>query len=332
MYFYSVVKRIRIRILSVVQTRDFWIRVLFLVIAIFFWFLLKLSKTGYVSTVTYPVVYENIPNNKILIDAPTKAIKLRVTSYGFRLLGYALRSEKPLPLDVKRSVRRLSTDKNVYYWLPNLYRDELQAQLDGQTTLLRLEPDTVFLKMSEKVRKKVPVKSKVSTSFSKGYSAYNTHELAPAYVTVAGPEMYLDTLKQVFTEPLVIKDIKRDQKVPVAVKLNHPMLTVQPELVLYTLPVDQFTEKEIAANITLINVPKGENISIFPSKVNLHFRIALRDYHLLTADAVSVLCDFDQLLQYPQRKRLQLDITCMVPNAVLFRNTAQTVDYLRFKE
>ena len=305
---------------------------LFLAIAVLFWFLLKLSKSGYVSTVTYPVTYENIPNNKIMIDAPTKSIKLRVTSYGFRLLGYAVRSEKPLPLDVKRSVRRLASDKNVYYWLPNLYREELQAQLDGQTTLLRLEPDTVFLVMSDKVRKKVPVVSRVSTTFSKGYSAYSTHTLSPDYVTVAGPEVYVDTLSRVLTAPIVLEDIKRDQHVPVQIQLANSMLSVAPEQVTYNLPVDQFTEKKIVANVMMINVPKGEKINIFPSKIELYFRVALRDYDLLTPDAVSVICDFDQLLQYPQRKRLQLDVSCIVPHAVLLRSTTQTVDYLRYKQ
>ena len=325
-------KNILTSIGKLLRTRDFWIRVLFLAIAAFFWFLLKLSKSGYVSTVEYPVEYENIPANKILIDAPTKTIKLRVTSYGFRLLGYALRSEKPLPLDVKRSARRLSSDKNVYYWLPNLYREELQAQLDGQTTLLRLEPDTVFLFMSDKVRKKVPVVSKVNPTFTKGFSAYSAPTLVPNEVTVAGPAMYIDTLTKLYTEAIRIEEIKKDQHVPVKIEVNNAMLSVNPTEVTYNLAVDQFTEKRIEANVLMINVPKGETVTIFPSKVELYFRIALRDYDLLTPDAVSVICDFDQLLQFPQRKRLKLDITCTVQNAELTRSSAQTVDFLRFKQ
>lgn len=325
-------KNILVSLGQILRTRDFWIRVLFIAIASFFWLLLKLSKSGYVSTVDYPVVYENIPANKILIDAPTKHITLRVTSYGFRLLGYELRQENPLPLDVKRSVRRLYRDRNIYYWLPNLYREELQAQLDGQTTLLRLEPDTVFIVMSDKVRKKVPVVSRVKTSFTKGYSAYDGADVLPAEVTVAGPMLYIDTLTKVFTEEIEIKDIKKDQARDVKVIASNPMLSVTPAIVTYKLAVDQFTEKKILADVTMINVPKGEKVSIFPSKVELFFKVALRDYEQLTPETVNVICDFDQLLPNPSRSRLELDIKCTLKNASLQRASAHSVDFLRFKE
>lgn len=315
---------------AMLRTRTFWVKVLFVAIAALFWLLIKLSKSGYVSEVNYPVSYENIPANKILLETPTQSIKLRVTSHGFRLLGYALRSEKPLPIDVRRHANKLPGYENKYYWLPNLYREELQAQLDAETSLLRLEPDTIYLYMSDKVRKKVAVKAQVATKFEQGYQKYAEPVLQPDSVMVAGPAIFVDTLRFVATKPIEINGINGDVHTNLQMQLTNEMLSTKQQQVGYHLAVDQFTEKEISIPIALINVPPDERVTIFPERVTLFYSVALRDFDLLSAQSVTAVCDFDQLLKHPTRKRLLLDFSCNVPNARLLRSSAQTVDFLRF--
>ena len=236
---------------KLLRTRDFWIRVLFIGIAAFFWLLIKLSKGGYVSTLAYPVLYENIPQSKVMSEAPEDEITLRVSSFGFRLLGYELKNVDPIKIDVKRKARQLNRNKNIYYWLPNLYREELEAQLDGQTSLLRLEPDTVFFVLSDRVKKTVPVISKLKKEYAPGYLAYNKEELKPSSVVISGPKILIDSIKSVQTKGRVISAISGDINQKVKIDFSHDLITVNPQIVQYKQEVDQFTEKELDRNYDL---------------------------------------------------------------------------------
>jgi hypothetical protein len=220
------VKNILVQIGNVLRTRDFWIRVLFVVIAAFFWLLIKLSKGGYVSELQYPVEYENLPTSKVMVKAPPKNITLRVSSYGFRLLGYELKNSKPLQIDVKRNARQLEKDKNIYYFLPNLYREELQTQLDAQATLLRIEPDTVFFVLSDRVKKRVPVVSEVVPQFANGYRQIYASAARTQSCYHLRPIGYIDSIAYVKTVATRLEGINRDVAQQVEIDFEHPLIVV----------------------------------------------------------------------------------------------------------
>lgn len=263
-----------------------------------------------------------------MVKAPPKSITLRVSSYGFRLLGYQMRNTKPIQIDVKRSARQLERDKNIYYWLPNLYRDELQAQVDAQTSLLRLEPDTVFFVLSDRVKKRVPVINKVELQFADGYKQYQSYKLEPAFITVSGPQVYIDSIEQVDTEVKKISNINGDVKESVAIDFERQLVTVSPGKVNYLLDVDQFTEKVVQLPIKIKNIPPNSKVEIYPALVEVHVKVALRDYDSLNANTISASCDIDQLIDHPSRERLKVTIETSLPRVEIIRVSYQSVDYL----
>ena len=315
-------------IIDIVKSRDFWIRVLFIGIAAFFWFLMKLSKSGYSSSVEYPVIYENVPPNKILVDAPIQHIDLKISSYGFRLLGYEIRNKQPLHIDVKRQVRKLQGD--TYYWLPNLYREELETQLDAQTSLFRIEPDTVYLSLSAQITKKIPVVADVKTAFKPGFEANGDAEITPLMVTIAGPKTELDSIDYVLTEKRNYTELDKSIKTKLELMMPNSEISVSPKTISYALNVDQFTEKKITVPIRMTNIPKGFDAEIMPTKVVVACKVALKQAGNIDINDLDVICDFEQLIAFPNRNHLILEIRNSGEGEVTHVSN-KSVDFLLFK-
>lgn len=303
---------------------------LFILIAALFWFLMKLSKNGYATGITYPVIYEDIPQSKILVGSPTQDITLRISSYGFRLLGYEFKNREPLQINVKRHTRKLEGEK--YYWLPNLYREELESQLDGQTSLLRIEPDTVYLTLSEKVKKKVPVRSNVTAAFKPGFEADGPYELMPSMVTVSGPKVYLDSLTEVFTVPKTITDVNKNVSVKIQLRLDNDMISVNPNKVEYKQKVDEFTEKVLTVPVRITNVPKGYSAEIIPKHIKVACKVGLSKARLLESNDIDIVCDFDQLSEFPNRKSLILDVNNIGQIGEIVEISQSSVEFLLIKK
>ncbi len=314
------------------KSKDFWVKVLFIVIAAVFWLLIKLSSSGYVTSVEYPVMYENIPQNKVILGNVTQKISLRISSYGFKLLGYELNKEIPLRLDVKRQARKSANDDNIYYWLPNLYTEELEEQLDGQTSLLRIEPDTVFLVLSDIVKKHIPVKSNVKVSFKKGYEPYANPVITPDKIIVSGPKLYLDTIDVLYTKPKNLIDVSKNITTQLMLKKKSDDLVFDTQQITYSLEVAKITEEILEVPVRITNVPIGYNANIIPAAIDVSCKIALKDFDNLTPHAIDAVCDFSQLQQFPNRKKLEIKVSTENKDFKIVNVSHNYVDYLLFKK
>ena len=56
----------------------------------------------------------------------------------------------------------------------------------------------------------IPVHSQVQVEFAVGYAAREELKIDPDSITVSGPDNILDTLNQLHTVELDLKDVKRD--------------------------------------------------------------------------------------------------------------------------
>jgi hypothetical protein len=313
------------------RSPDFWVRMLFISLAASFWLLIKLSKTGYVDTIRYPVAYVNIPKNKLLVQPEGAQIAVRVNTVGFKILGFGRDIDEPLEIDVKRFSRSIEKGGTVYYWLPNLYHDEIEANLEAQTQLLRIDPDTLFFDMVDKVTKTVPVLFDANLTYAIGFGPYVQPRLTPEFIEVSGPANMLDTLTAVRTAPITLKNLNTEVLTELAVIVPNEQIEIESESVELHIDVAQFTEKQLLVPIAILNPPRGEQVGIHPYKVEVTVRVAVRDFDLVTEDKISVVCNLAQLREFPERKRLILEISSPLKNAEIVRASTHSVDYLRYK-
>lgn len=258
-----------------------------LLFALFFWFLIKLSKE-YKTIISFPVEYVNIPQDKLIQEAPLKEIEIQVKASGFRLFGLSL-VNKTLTLDARKLQRKSLTD---YYFVSSNHLIDIQNQLSSKYVLDQIVQDTIRLNIGQLTSKKIPVIGDFDLSYKLGYHLTKSIEITPDSILISGPKEQVDTLQYLMLQPLVLKDVSEsiDTKLSVkevasTIKFTQKEVTVKGE-------IDRFTEGNFNVNFEIINLPKNTNVNTFPTTVNVVYQVGLNNFNKINASSFTIVCDY----------------------------------------
>ena len=262
---------------------------LFLMLSILFWSLIKLSKE-YIADVEFELAYSDIPNNKLIQNEPDQKVKLTLKTIGFKLLKYEFRKRvldyTLIEIEKKSgSMYYSETKSNINY---------LQAQLSAETVVLNIEPDTLFFDLGVKRSKKVPVVSEVEFSFKTGFNFVGDFTLSPAEVTISGPGKVIDTINEVYTSNFHLEDISESFEQEVSLKRPNDVVVLSDETVMVTGVVDKITDGSYNLTFEVINLPRNLIMSTYPKQVKVIYQVALKDYNKIPENGFRVQCDFKQ--------------------------------------
>ena len=275
------------RLKSNLKVRVFLI---FLVLSVLFWTLIKLSKT-YTTNIVFHTNYVNIPENKVFQSSAVSEITAAVKSSGFNLLSYKL---KPRELDV--NLKNLSHKfGNLYYFLPNNYLADLRLQLNLESTIERVSLDTLFVSLGSNKLKKVPIELDAEIQFKLGFNFVEDLILNPDSVTVSGPESIIDTIHKIVTNRVVLKEVSKN--ILHSVKLSdfrNNNITLAIDEVMLNAEVDKFTENTLIIPFEVINISEDLKITTFPKEIKIIYKVGLTNFSKITSENIKVVCDFEQ--------------------------------------
>ena len=164
------------------------------------WVLRSLTEDA-TDTFTVPVVFVDAPTDFDLLSSAETTIDLEVTSTGFGLLGQRyFKREKPLEITLSALPKvdgKQAISTNSLY---NRARKLTGADRD----VLSIEPDSLFVIMSKRARKEVPIKYTTTERLGTGEFVYRTLDNLNGHIFVSGAKQYLDTLTAVYTSPFEI--------------------------------------------------------------------------------------------------------------------------------
>ena len=265
----------------------------FLLLSIVLWGLTTLSEQ-YTRPLPLDVVYVNISEEKRLLDPkdrPQAYSTLKAS--GFRLMTYSLFGK-----EVQVDASKAKQIEGYRYALPiRAVSYEIGQQFPEDVTVSLQEHDTLFLQLGVNLQKKVQVFANVSLSFRKGYDLYREIEVVPDSLWVRGPENLVDTLRYVVTARLEIKDLYDSFERPVSIVKGkgQDQLEFSQGSVTISGEVGQFTEEVVEVPLRLINVPEGEQVKLFPEKVEVVYRVAFRDLKSVSPSDFVVVCDYKEV-------------------------------------
>ena len=262
---------------------------IFLVLSILFWSLIKLSKE-YISDVEFELAYSDIPQNKLIQNEPEKKVKLTLKTVGFKLLNYGFK-KRVLDYSLTEIQRK---GGSMYFSETRSNINYLQAQLSAETVVLNIEPDTLFFDLGVKRSKKVPVISQVEFEFKTGYNFVGNHELSPNEVSVSGPEKVIDTIQEVYTLPIELKNISESFEQEVALKVPNESVVLSDQTVSVKGVVDKITNGSYNLPFEVINLPRNVIISTYPKEVKVVYQVALKDYNKIPENSFRIQCDYKQ--------------------------------------
>ncbi|WP_299440525.1 YbbR-like domain-containing protein [uncultured Aquimarina sp.] len=264
----------------------------FLTLTSLLWLFTQFSK-NYTKEIEVDIQYTNIPEDRILHDDSDQTLKLILNGNGFRLINHTW-SKPQLQFDMANALETATSDYYFYIDKPN---ESLKGKLNFKGRILSVQKDTLKVKLDINLEKKIPIRISKELQYAPGYGSDKGVVLSPDSITISGPKRIIDTINYVATENLKLEGLNTDYKTTLPVKIDSlpPRIEVVPKEVTAIIAVSKFTEGSQEIPITLMNIPEGKEIKIFPKEVRVVYRVGLDKYNEISLRDFKVVADYNKV-------------------------------------
>ena len=256
--------------------------VISLLVSLFVWMLINLSKT-YVRVVHVKVSFKNLEegtfvknNDSILI------VKLKGT--GFSLISSSLNSLK-YAIDTKK-------DKNLWSWEKKSY--DFNELFPKKIEVLSVDPQEVNFDIQSLIKKKVPIQSQIIVVPKIGYGIKDYY-LGQDSIVIYGDKTSIDEVSFIETDSLYFENISKSIDGVVGLKSVNEDVMIVPNKINYKYSVERFTEGSFQLDIQIKNSPKDKEISIFPKQVHIQFQSPISLFSNYRSEAFGLYVDCNEI-------------------------------------
>jgi hypothetical protein len=314
------IKNIWNRIVEFTTEGNTPMKIFFLVLAIFLWFLTKLSKDGYTQTIDFPISYKNLSSDQNFGVKPLDNLKVTVTAEGFNILRYVLPNFVKLKVDVADVQRKTRDGRS--YWLTSNSLDNIAAQLGPEVQVRSILPDTVFFDFQKLSKKKVPIVLQLEGDLPPSRIVYKKPVLKPDSIWVSGPNSRLAVINEIKTTSWAANANKDSVTKKLPLKLfDEENLKFSQKEVQVKLRFTDVTESSLEVPISVLNIPEGYELKIFPPDVKLNYHVAIPDYNKVGKGDFEITADYGEVGNKLDKQYLKL----------VLRTRPDYVDYISFE-
>ncbi|MFD2561762.1 CdaR family protein [Aquimarina rubra] len=256
------------------------------------WLFIQFSK-NYTQEVECDVLYVNVPQDRILDEDSDQTIRLTLNGNGFRLINHSW-SRPRLEFDIANATESKGGD--FYFDISNA-NQSLKDKLNFKGRVLSVQKDTLMVKLDINLEKKIPIRLLKEIQYVPGYGSDEGVVLSPDSIVISGPKRIVDTINYVVTQNLKLEALNTDYKTSLSIKIDSlpTRVKVIPKEVEASITVSKFTEGSQEVPITLINIPEGKEIKIFPKEVKVVYRVGLDKYNEINQRDFKVIADYNKV-------------------------------------
>ena len=296
-----------------------------LFVSAMFWFLNSLSHK-YTETISLPVSYINIPKEKFLVNKLPEKILLKITAQGFYLFANKINLfNDQVIIDCNNLKYKNESSQAIYPTYSGF--DKIASQLNSEVEILKIFPDTIFFYFGDKKAKVVPVKFNSNVSFEKQYQLKGEIKLNPNRVTVLGPGFLVDSIKEIETELVILKELKKDAsiKANLILPIKYKEFELSQSQIQVSLSVEKFTEAFIEVPVNTINLPDNYSIKTFPEKIKISYLVAFSEFDHVDASKFTVIADYNKI---NNQNRIAIEIKNKPEFVQIIRTNPSKVEYI----
>jgi hypothetical protein len=319
-----------LKVNKLLQDKQVIVFLICLVIAASLWFLNALSK-DYETTLTYPVHYTNVPEKRFLANNPPGKIDIDVRAHGFVLLRNTLNlSFAPVILDITRLIPHAEETEPLSYTIRTSdLLNRISSQISNEITILEVHPGSIVLILDSLETKQVPVEADIQIDFAEQYNLSAPLQIIPEQVLATGPGSLLDTLESVSTVHKTFRAIKKTTEEELEL-VAPEKVTLKPRKAKVIIPAEEFTEKILKIPVKILDKPNDTDIKLFPSELEVSFRVALSQYTAINATDFLLAIPFSAIRSGHPNVQVTLE---KKPDFVRdIKYFPQTIEYLIEKE
>ena len=288
-----------------IKRSDNFIFLLCLIIAAFFWLMIKLSGT-YTVSYNFKIKYLHVPPEKRLTKIIDSTLNISFSARGYDILKLNITEDmKVMTIDLDNyEIKKLKNDE--YYISTDRLKEELASYININESDILLSRKSLLFVLSDLHVKEMEVKTREVIKFKDPFELYEKERVEPKRVSVYGPLSVLDTMSYVYTEVLKLMDVDKNQMI--TVKLYNPLpelLNYKPNEVLVKLRVERFTESYVETEIDLSGL--SQEIRTFPSTIRINFKVAQKDFSNINVSQFRVIPETKNV-NLNEAKRLHLKL------------------------
>lgn len=299
---------------------------IFLMISVFIWLLNALGR-NYTSEIEYPLVYTDIPEDRVFVGDPPENLDLRINALGYALLRYKV-LKKPVPISFKVSsytMNRRGQDTSRAYILTRYLKDQISGQLPPELQLLEIKPDTLHFQFARRVSRKVPVRPDLIFELEKQFTTRDGIQLEPDSVIVSGPDAIIDTLVSISTEKVDLELLSRNYSDKVRLK-KIPGLEFSSSRVDCSIELEKYTEVQLSIPIEVLGLPDTLSMQTFPSRIKFTCNVGLSKYDWVNNNLFRAVVDYASVDEH--EKELDVSIENMPTFLLNYDYYPKTIEFL----
>lgn len=286
--------------------KDWLIRLLSLLIAIFLWYFVvgedKVDTSLYI-----PVEIVNLPRELVIANQFKKQLEVSVS--GPRGLIDSIRRQR-----INRTVNLAKATPGTM-----VVRNEPESiPFPRGVNVLRIQPTHITLMIDRLVEKTLPVELKVTGRPADGYELLSA-QVEPPIITISGPQATLGTETQLLTEPLDISGLDSSVTKQVPLRLAPAVIDLIGETVVSARVVvkEKTTPREFGAiPLNLTQADQTLDYQFTPASVTVTAKVPLSQVHDPARLAQKIHATINVAGLKPGRHKVFTEVSAQEPLAI----------------
>ncbi|MCK4224794.1 MAG: hypothetical protein KAX39_06415 [candidate division Zixibacteria bacterium] len=262
--------------------KNFWFRLVAIIMALFLWFHVATDKM-YEHTDTFPLEIFNIPERLILAEELPEQMDVTIRGKGKELLKLLLAEKKSLKIDAQE-FKRGETNYDIkpeHIPIPEGLELRVTEILPSQSLKIRLDYP---------MEKEVKIQPRIHIFPAEGFEQVGELHYNPTEVTLSGPRMWVRGVRVIHTQEKVIEDAKESISDLVDLALPEGYnLSLSPQRINFSQGIERTVERTISnLPVELVNIPRGREIMLDSDSINVTFSGAESVVNQMSPDKIRV--------------------------------------------
>ncbi len=296
-----------------------------LIISAFLWLTHSLNS-HYRYSLTVPVKFINLPNNKTLLGNLPENLRFDVKASGLKLLFVLI--NKPYN-DLTIDFNSLKGDSKFHAYSISSGNVNLSSSIKFDVEVKKISPDTLFFTNKKGISKNVAVKPLLFVIADKGF-IISKPLINPAYITITGDSASIQNIDSISTAPLYLNQITKNYNGKLTLVKPNESVYLNLSEVSISIQADKLIEKQIELPLEMINAPEGTNIKLFPGKVKVKYSSALNDFGDINEKSFKAIVNFSRRKE--GYNKLPVELTIVATQAHILSITPTEAEFLIFKK
>ena len=274
------------------DTARFHDAVLFLIfvgISTLFWVILALNDNAQ-DSFNVRVSITNVPDSVTFISDIPEKFHVGVSDKGTTLWRNHYR-HPTLSINFRNY-----SDKGILMFSKADMESALKGIFGTSSTITSSSLDSLRLVYTTNKGKRVPIMISSNITPASGSIIEGNLQPSPSNVYVFGEPSVLDTIHAVQSDLITLKDLTETTTVKAYLKKIRNARVV-PSVIEVTVPVEPLVKKEAMISLSAVNVPKGKEMLLFPSKVPVDYYVAMSRLNDNDDPSIELQVDYRGILE-----------------------------------